>query len=544
MNASNNYSSDLFGEVDVLRPVLSPLDLAPVVFPTWTKRRLARPTWFSRIPRGTNIATAVYGAGLLGQTLMPQGEEIAALLCARRPGGGPLYNQAVILEPRRSSKTLATWAELIGDAAATPGRRVLVTAQDGTRIREILRDEIMELLYLQGFERKGRGRLLLSNGSERIEFANRSLIRAVPPKPGVFRSKPADRVFIDEGGEISAALSRSLMAAIMPLFDTRPDAQLIVSGTPGGLDDDGQPVVAREGVLWDKFQASLATLGKTSRGATHIGVLAYALRDGEELAGIDDNGNRWVNKQILRRIHPGIGTLTTYPTIASRFLDGDLGVIQFESEYGCRFPLAAGDSAIPPAAWAACTGGPDLPERPAKVGIGYDVEPDGSSAALLAAWRDDNQVAHLEVIDCRPGTDWLPGQVKRALTKHRCPAAYDSIGANLDVAQVLTRLKASGDPIQLRYMQAATARLVREITTRNLRHYEQPDLDNAVAGAAWRNVGDSGRLFGRKASAAPVSAIVAAAAALWSYDQRARFEGNRRATSSVALGQRREGTPT
>lgn len=253
----NGYAADLFGDEDSPAGPEFPLALPPVLFPTSTKRRYARPTYFSRVPRGTNIATAVYGAQLLGQKLLPQGEEIAALLNARAPAGRRLYEQIVLLMARRSTKTHAVWADLIGDCATTPRRRVFTTAQDGTRAREILRDEIMELLNLEKFEQKGHGKLRIANGSERIEFANGSLLRAVPPKPAIFRSKAADRIFLDEAGEYDEGLGAALLAGALPLFDTRPDPQAIISGTPGGLDDDGQPKLARAGLLWDKFQEAI-----------------------------------------------------------------------------------------------------------------------------------------------------------------------------------------------------------------------------------------------------------------------------------------------
>ena len=71
----------------------------------------------------------------------------------------------------------------------------------------------------------------------------------------------------------------------------------------------------------------------------------------------------------------------------------------------------------------------------------------------------------------------------------------------------------------MRHMQGAAARFTQQLEQHNLTHYDQRDLNSAVAGAAWREVGDSGRMFARKASAADVSPLVAASAALWAYDQ-------------------------
>lgn len=254
-----------------------------------------------------------------------------------------------------------------------------------------------------------------------------------------------------------------------------------------------------------------------------VGVLAYTLRDDEDLVTVEPDGTMHVNRSLLRRVHPGIGTLTTLKVIESRA--ADLGKVQFESEYGCRFPDFAGSQAIDQQAWKDCAGGSELPARPDRPGIAFDVEPDGTAAALVAAWRDADQLAHLELVAFRPGYDWLPAQARNAGRKHRVQVAHDAIGINLDVAQTLSRLRTATAPIQLRYMQAATARLDQAIKTHRVRHYEQPDLNESVKGAVWRTIGDTARLFGRANAESSACPIVASAVALWQYDQTARRHG-------------------
>lgn len=505
MPAPDTYSADLFGNQERYRPQIRPVHLEPVTFPITTKRRYARPTHFSRIPSGTNIATAVHGAALQGKALFRQGEEVAALLNARRPDCSPLYQQVVVIMPRRATKTTAIWSEIIGRCEQTPGLRVLFTAQDGQRAREILRDDVMENLRDQGFEEKGRGTFRIANGSESIRFTNGSLIRAVPPKPSIFRSKAADIIYLDEAGEYDELLGKQLLAAALPLMDTRPGAQIIISGTPSP---------GRVGLLWTKLQEGI---DKTKR---HVGVLAYMIGDDESAIVEDDQGRQTLNRRVLMRVHPGIGTLTTLATIRTRF--DDLPLVEFEMEYLCRFPYDTSSTAIDQAAWARCSGGSTLPDRPDRVGLAYDVAPDSSFAALVAAWRDGAGRAHIEVLDARPSDTWLAGQAQRAARKHRAVVAFDSIGANMDTSQSLTRLRTRTNGLSMRHMQGATTRLVREITSGQLRHYNQDDLDDAVAGACWRNVGDGGRLFGRASSTADVCALVAAAAALWQWDLDAR----------------------
>lgn len=509
-SAANNYDVDLLGNVSAQRSEILPRELPFVAYPTTKRRRNARPTHKSRIPRGTNIATALYGAQLQGLPLLPQGEEISAVLNARRPDGSVLYDQVVVLVPRRAAKTTSIWSEILGRCASIPGYRVYVTAQDGQRSREILRDDIMENLRGQRFEERGLGTFMIGNGSESVHFSNRSLIRAVPPKPSIFRSKHADVIYLDEAGEYETELGADLVAAALPLMDTRHNSQIIISGTPS---------LAREGLLWDKLQAGI----DASPANRHVGVLAYMIRDDESIVLEQPDGTLELNTKVLQRVHPGIGTLTTLAKIATRY--GDIKPLsKFEMEYACRFPLSVGSTAIDPADWEACSGGA-FPVRPQRVGLGFDVEPDDSCAALVAAWRDAAGRPHLEVLAAQPGSDWLPGKARQAVVKHRATPAFDQIGANLDPAEALNRMRVATSPLALRWMQAATSRLAREIASRQLIHHDQPDLSDAAEGAVWRTVGEGGKLFGRKASAAPVCTLVAGAAALWSYDQAAPRDG-------------------
>ncbi len=523
MNQADGYSADLFGEPSGFSLRNRPLELEPALFPIHTKRRLAHPTHISRIPHGTDIATAVAGCEWMGKPITPQGAEAVALLNARRPDGRRVYSELVEMMPRRSTKTTAIFGEFLGRCAKYPRTLILTTAQDGTRAREILRGTIMDDLEAAGFLRRGLARFRYANGSEAIEFYNGSVIKAVPPVPSKFRSKAADVILLDEAGETDADLGHAIIAAALPLMDTRPDAQLVVAGTP--------PEGGQAGLLWDELQEALNPKAKAT--AVH----AYMLRPDESAAIIANDGTMTMNRRVMMRVHPGIGTVTNLATIRARFdkLTARGRLAEFEREYGCKFGTEESAGAIDLARWKACAA--DLPiaelDRPDRVGVAFDVEPDGSAAALVAAWRDQDGVAHLELLAFDEGYEWLPAKARAAAKRHRVMVAHDDIGVNVDVAQTLTRLRTKPAPIPLRKMQAAESRFTREIQTRNLRHYDQPDLTEAAKGAVWRPVGDSGRLFGRKASASAVSPIVAAAAALWQFDQIVRRAGVAGAVTSA-----------
>jgi hypothetical protein len=466
---------------------------------------LAEPTYLAPFPPDVDLDAARVGADLLGYPLFEQGRNVARVLLARDGAGLPVYSSVGVLIPRRGTKTTSVWTVLLGLCATVPGFRVVTTAQNGTMASSKMR-EVMGILDQRGHGINGSGLLTTSwsSGRERITFANGSVIWCVKPQASAFRGEAADVMLFDEAGELDPEKSEDLLGGALPLLDTRPMGQAIIAGTPAKR---------RVGLLW-------STLQEGRDGKPGVGIVDYSVRDDEELVLVDpeDPTVLTVNEDVLRRVHPGVGTLTTFEKIASRL--EKMGQSMFEREYGCRFPFDTTTSAISPEAWEECRSADAPPPPPDRVGLAYDVAPDDSSAALVAAWRDDEGRAHVAVVDYRAGSGWLPQSTAKHALRRRAPVAHDTIGANQPVAEALARirptprLQAKG----LRQVMAASQVIAREIHDRTLVHYGQPSLDAAAAGATWRDVQNSGRLFGRKASTQDVSPLVAAALALTAYD--------------------------
>lgn len=458
----------------------------------------SKPTYASRVPRVTDLTAPETGAALLGLPLLPQGVRIARLLEARR-GAGALYGEVVLQVPRRATKTTAVFATVLGRCTTRAGHRAVFTAQSGTIASRIL-VEHAEALVRNGHAvgaREARAHpdkiiYSASQGRESLHWPNGSVLWVVPPDPSAVRSSSADDVIIDEAGEHDVVKGRAFYNAVSPLMDTRgPLAQLIVMGTPG---------VARAGLLWD-----LLELGRAhTRG---LGILDWCALDGEDLE----------DRKVWRRVHPGPSSGLTPMSVLERRRKA-LGAEAFAREYLGRWPEDSSVAAIAPADWGACAG--TLPERPAWFTLAFDCSPDASSATIVAAWRDEDGLARVEVVDHRPGTAWLAREAYRLGRKYRVMIAFDPVGQNLDVGELLARQRplVKTHPMTFRDMQGAAARLVADIRAGKLRHAQQPNLDAAVAGASWRQVGDAGRLFGRRLSTADVTPLVACTAALWAFD--------------------------
>lgn len=148
------------------------------------------------------------------------------------------------------------------------------------------------------------------------------------------------------------------------------------------------------------------------------------------------------------------------------------------------------------------------------VAIAIDVSPDGRSASIGIS-----DGAHIEVIDHRPGTSWLPTRLVGLLAEHelgevvvdpRGPAGailVDVADAGVDLSHV------TGSE----YAEACGAFLVAVLSPRNaknLRRIEQPILDAAVAGAVRRPINDAW-VWSRRKTAVDISPLVAVTLARW-----------------------------
>lgn len=500
----------------------------------------AHPRHFSDVPPDTDISDTEAGAVALGLPMTPQGRNEALLFGALDDEGGSLYKTCVVQMPRRATKSTTIWATIIGRALRRPGYKAVVTAQSGTVASSLLLEhgELLEANGYAGYKRKeldeaegnGTMRVLRNGGREKLEFANKSVILVVPPTAAAVRSKAADDIVIDEAGEFEGNKGEEFMTGVLPLMDTRGErAQLIIAGTPATM---------RSGMFWELLEAARAG------DDDYLGILDYSASD-EEYASL--NPQEWdkltdeekdYERALWRRVHPGPSAIKDdgTPLTSMRTLERrrtQMTFPKFAREYLCLWPTDASVKAMDMEQWAKMAR--PTPFMPDKFAFAFDCAPDGSSAAIVAAWREENGDAWLEVIDHRMGTDWLVSVIRDISATQPHPVAYDRIGANMDAALRLESLRPQVRSEGLHYVKGvvpAEAAFVRELREGRLRHSGQVSLTEALDGATWR-VLEGARLWGRKASSSDLCPAVAAALALHYYDTVVALSGDTSELSSI-----------
>jgi phage terminase large subunit-like protein len=452
----------------------------------------AIPRFHSSVPNDVPVKAAQEAAESMGISLLPQGIQVAQMLEAKNEEGLPLYPEICIQMGRRGSKTSSIQATLLGRCFSIPGYRIISTAQTGTLSQQFLAELGSQLEAAYPDETTRPFRFYKSNGSIRIVWDNGSQWRAVKPQASAFRGSYADCILFDEAGEYDAKTTEDLLAGAMPVLATRPQAQLIVTGTPPRT---------REGLLWQYLQAG-------RKGTEDLGILDYSM---EPTADATDEA-------LWEQVYPGLSS----GLVSKKFLRKALetqGLLSFSREFLCLDPVASSLRAIPEEDWLAGQV-PELLELPASnFSIAFDIPIDGSACAVAIAWYSPEGIPSVQILQHKAGYSWAPSYIAKLLTDHKgIEIGYDLIGHNAAVAQSIQRMprvpKQNLRAMTMKEISAGSSLFTSAVSDHALVHAKDASLDVAAEEVAFRYAQDS-RLFGKRQSNADISPLVAAANALY-----------------------------
>ena len=292
------------------------------------------------------------------------------------------------------------------------------------------------------------------------------------------------------------------MQAILPLQDTKPGASLIISGTAGE---------ARTGIFWDYLERG--------RGSDKsIGIVDYAAPEDTDWEVIEDEH---YTMELLKTCHPGIGTLTTIEKMIKNYRS--MAKPQWAREYLSMWPETFGTTAVQPEQWDAARL-QTKKQKPPRIAFGLAIKPGGSTSAIVAAWRDKQNIAHIEVVEHRQGTSWLPKRMQELTTKYRgSTIAYDDIGEGKATAVECAPLQPKVKLRMQTYREtsAGCIQFLRELDRGTVKHFDQVGLNEAVVRAGKREIrGDHGMwLWTTIQPGDDITCLDAATRALRNWDQ-------------------------
>jgi hypothetical protein len=430
------------------------------------------------------IVPASLGGSLLGN-LQPQMLRVVDAL------NGQTFHNAVLM-PRRSAKTTTLFCILLGRCYLRPvhmaGYTMLTTAK---KTAERFRLDIYAPINRQWHDKKQRPvNLISSNGSERVEFPNGSVLAFLSPDGDAIRSGAYDTLVLDEAGEAEPDKWEDVISAIVPAFDTRgDDAQLILAGTAGDYRDGSY--------FWDKLHDPGA--GRVRYGVPDdIDLTTLATWDG----GVGD---------LITSIHPGLDGLTNIDKIRSNF--GDLRE-RFAREYlGYFGEESATNALIRSTSWQTTRQHGPPPEGITPRTLVFQIHPRGNWASIGVTWITSDgadlvetaweldgthpdgtrQSIGFKLIHHQTGTEGIAEKLLRLSRQHKLPITYGDqspqVKAIAHRLEIEARPRPKLNPINLNEIRVAVAQLLNGLDQGYLHHWTDPILDNAATIATRKDIG-------------------------------------------------------
>ena len=341
-----------------------------------------------------------------------------------------------------------------------------------------------------------------TNGQEAVVLTNGGSVEFIARSRGSGRGFTVDVLVCDEAQE----LTDEELAALLPTISAAPlgNPQVVLTGTP----PDPERLLAEQGEVFRRVRSE----GQTGADK-HLAWTDYGMADGPlDVAALDDARN-WHEWNPALGVRLAVGEVERERSLMSdeTFARERAGWWGDPAESGGPLP-----------GWAARYVDAE-PPPPAAIGIAVSLDAAFGSIASADLWdagtivegADLTGAVNLNAVDRRPGTAWIVAEAKRIQTTHGIAVVIDEKCPDATLVPALKDAGVDVTVMKLANYVDACSEVVNRLREGTVTHQRTPELDDAVAVAAWREVGDGQRVFGRKKSAGPVDMLEAATAAMY-----------------------------
>lgn len=395
--------------------------------------------------------------------------------------GLPAYREVIVTVPRQSGKTtLVLGWELQRALGWDVAQRIVYSAQSGNDARKKLVEDQVPILEPRR-HKLGIRRILRGMGNEAVEFTNGSRIVLLASSTDSGHGKTVDLAVKDE---LFADYDDRRDQAMIPAMATRPAGQVLTTSTMGT--DESFP-------LNRAVERGRLAVADGARSG-----IAYFEWSADPADDIDDPATWW-------RCMPALGrTISEAVIVHAR-------ATLAEGEFRRAFlnqQTKAEDRVIPAPAWAAVCSERVSPQG--RLVFSLDVNPERGAAAIVAA---ADGVA--ELVEYRPSIGWLVARAKELTDRHG--AARWVVDGGGPAGSLIPALEDAGlkvHPVSSRELIDSCGQFYDAVIEGKVQVRSHPKLDEAVAGAAKRSVGDAWA-WTRKSASTDVCPLVALTLALW-----------------------------
>ncbi len=361
---------------------------------------------------------------------------------------------------------------------------------------------LLELIENSDDLRREVKRVSRSHGEEGIELLSGQRIRFRTRTKGGGRGFTGDFLGLDEAMELAGGAH----GALLPTLSARPNPQVLYAGS--SVDQ----TIHEHGRVFAGLRAR-GHAGTDQRLAWMEWTADPSLEQSpDRSADLATDAEAWA------RANPGLGIriTTDYVETEQRALDARTFAVE-RLGIGDWPKLDLEDGAvISVKAWKALHDETSAPLDP--VTFAYDIPPDRGSAAIAVAGRRSDGLRHVEVIEHRLGTRWLPERLAELTSAHRCgPVRYDPSSPAASIITALEDLRVEADPVTANEHAQACGVIFDAVDHATVRHRGPHDVTDALKGAGKRPLGEAWG-WSRKASSVDISPLVAVTLALWGSD--------------------------
>ncbi len=354
-----------------------------------------------------------------------------------------------------------------------------------------------------------------ANGEQGIELtrsAGGGRLRFIARSRGSGRGFSGDLNILDEAQELTS----QHMAALLPTMSARQNPQLWFTGTPP---DD--PAAWAYG-LRDDGEAGSPRMAHFDWGADL------------DLTSAEDRARAAEDVDLWYQCNPSMGIRISEEFVQDEAKPSGLGERFAVERLGVWPPRAAeGPKVLDIKAWERLADVDSV--RAGDVAFAVDITPSRDTASIAVYGLREDGLGHVELIDRRPGTEWVVDRIVE-LRERWDPVAFalDAKGPAVSLLEPLEKLGITTpeDPDRPRRgelavptaqdVAAACGQFADAVTQETLRHIGQAELTSAIRGAKTRPLGDAWA-WARRVSSVDISPLVSGTLARWAYETRAHL---------------------
>ncbi len=413
---------------------------------------------------------------------MPHQQLIADVSGEVLDDGSFRYPTVVVTIPRQSGKTTLLEAVNAHRVMTLPDFRSWYSAQTGLAAVDVWNEWARDYELAMGDRWKFRRS---AGQNTALWAATGSFIRVFPPTPESLHSKFTDKVDLDEVWKYTLEAGRALTQAVVPTQATRKRRQLWIVSTAGNEDS-----------AWFRGwveKGRAATADPDSR----IAYFEYGIPDGVA----------WDDPDAWAEYLPAYGRTIDERGMLDAFEQMNRDEAEFRRAYGNQWPAA---ELSWKATWPKLATTDPLPTG--RLWLAADATPELRAASILAAAVDPAGVVHLEVVDNRPGIEWLPDRLRDLAKNHRAPVLIARGGPIGYLEPDLKRAGVRTTALTGEEFLAAGQRFRALVAAGLIAHNDDPRLNDAVTASIASSVGDR-TAWRRRDTTTDISPLVAASMA-------------------------------